>query len=153
MRILNETKTQVLENPDLQKGYLKSELLITHHEARPEIKQVSHYVLVREYPNGGKAYNEVIDVPYQAARAAYEEKEPVYVYVPYTEQEKEQIELNKIRQRRSVECFSVINRGMLWYEKLSAEQKEELLAWYEAWLDAPATKICPERLEWVDTAL
>ena len=87
MRIFNEDKTQVLENPDLEKGYLKTDVLVTHHDAQPEIKQQVHYELIEEYPNGGKAYDEIIDVPYQAAREAYDEKELVYVYIPYTEQQ------------------------------------------------------------------
>lgn len=59
------------------------------------------------------------------------------------------IELEGIRQRRENECFSIINRGGLWYDKLTTEQKNELSAWYEAWLDAPQTKVIPAKLEWL----
>ena len=59
------------------------------------------------------------------------------------------LNLNNIRARREMECFSIINRGELWYNKLSEEQKTELLTWYEAWLDAPQTGIVPEKLEWI----
>ena len=55
-----------------------------------------------------------------------------------------------IRSRRSSECFPIINRGALWYDKLTDEQKTELSAWYEAWLDAPATGIVPDTLTWVE---
>lgn len=61
----------------------------------------------------------------------------------------EEIKKDKIRQSREVECFSVINRGELWYAKLTEEQRAELSTWYQAWLDAPQTKVIPEKLEWI----
>ena len=36
---------------------------------------------------------------------------------------------------REEECFVYINRGELWYNKLTEEQKQELESWYQAWLD------------------
>ena len=57
---------------------------------------------------------------------------------------------NLLRKRREKECFPVINRGTLWYEKLTGEQKTELSTWYEAWLDAPATLTVPEKPSWID---
>lgn len=43
--------------------------------------------------------------------------------------------LEDIRNRRDSECFSYINRGELWYNRLTEEQKQELQTWYQAWLD------------------
>lgn len=57
---------------------------------------------------------------------------------------------NNLRSRRRAECFPIVNRGALWYEKLTAEQKTELSVWYEAWLDAPATGTAPEKPTWVE---
>ena len=56
-----------------------------------------------------------------------------------------------IRKRRETECYSVVNRGLLWYETLSIAQKLELTVWYKAWLDAPNTLTIPDRPEWLDT--
>lgn len=56
----------------------------------------------------------------------------------------------EIRLRRNGACFSVINRGELWYSKLTDNQKTELSAWYDAWLDAPATLIIPEPPAWLE---
>lgn len=61
-----------------------------------------------------------------------------------------QRELDELRQLREKSCFPIVNRGILWYEKLTAEQKEELNAWYEAWLDVTETKVMPEPLVWLD---
>lgn len=54
-----------------------------------------------------------------------------------------------LRLRREKECFSVINRGEMWYSLLTDEQKEELKVWYKAWLDVTETLTPPEPLEWV----
>lgn len=54
-----------------------------------------------------------------------------------------------LRAYRSDACFSVINRGKLWYDTLTEEQLEELRAWYEAWLDVTETKIIPEEPTWL----
>lgn len=43
--------------------------------------------------------------------------------------------LYNLRTRRELECFSVVNRGQLWYETLTQTQKEELNTWYRNWLD------------------
>lgn len=55
----------------------------------------------------------------------------------------------ELRAIRSKECFSVINRGALWYEKLTDEQKTELETWYQAWLDVTDTMVIPEKPEWL----
>lgn len=59
------------------------------------------------------------------------------------------IALIELRNQREEECFSVINRGALWYERLTEEQKQELSTWYQAWLDAPQTGSAPDPLDWV----
>lgn len=58
-----------------------------------------------------------------------------------------------IRQRRQIECFPYINRGRLWYAKLSDEQLIELSKWYDAWLNATETLIIPKKLKWLDGKL
>lgn len=87
-RIFNETKTEELQNPDMMYGYLKDDkLLIAHHEAQEEVKEQKHEELLHEYPNGGKEYIEVIDVPYQPAKEAWDEYEDILVYVPYGQEQ------------------------------------------------------------------
>ncbi|BFL09475.1 hypothetical protein [Thomasclavelia ramosa] len=94
MRVFNEDKTQELKEYDLNKGHLKlDKLFIRHHEVVEEIKEQWHYETIAEYPNGGKDVSKVIDVPYQAPQEAFDEYEDIYVYIPYTYEELE--ELNK----------------------------------------------------------
>ena len=58
--------------------------------------------------------------------------------------------LNMLRSQRAKICFPYINRGVLWYDKMSVEQKEELNAWYQAWLDVTETRVIPETPEWLN---
>lgn len=54
-----------------------------------------------------------------------------------------------LRQIREKECYSIINRGILWYNTLTEEQKAELLAWYDEWKDVTETFVKPKRPEWI----
>lgn len=61
----------------------------------------------------------------------------------------EEVVLNKLREQREVECFSVINRGKLWYDNLTEEQVVELNQWYQEWLDITETKVVPTKPSWI----
>lgn len=56
----------------------------------------------------------------------------------------------EFRLRRETECFSVINRGQLWYEGVSITQLLELRRWYKAWLNVTETMVVPERPAWLE---
>ena len=54
-----------------------------------------------------------------------------------------------LRFARETECFRFVNRSPLWLETLTPEQREELQAWYQAWLDVTETGHVPKRPEWL----
>lgn len=62
------------------------------------------------------------------------------------------VEPNNIRVRREEECFSYINRGDAWYNMYvnTPERVKEFNEWYQAWLNAPQTKVIPTKPEWID---
>lgn len=60
-------------------------------------------------------------------------------------------EQKRLRELRESECFTVINRGQLWYASLTSVQIQELTNWYQAWLDVTETLTAPTRLDWLDT--
>ena len=60
-----------------------------------------------------------------------------------------QREMTFLRSQREKVCFPYVNRGYMWYSKLTNEQKEELDVWYQAWLDVTDTKTIPEKPEWL----
>lgn len=55
----------------------------------------------------------------------------------------------ELRKLREIECFSIINRGFMWYLSLSEEQKAELQSWYKAWLDVTETEQIPKKPTWL----
>lgn len=62
----------------------------------------------------------------------------------------EQYLLDDLRLKRQKICFPYINRGELWYNRLSDTQKTELSSWYQAWLDVTQTKVIPTTPQWLN---
>ncbi len=60
------------------------------------------------------------------------------------------LELSDLRREREKVCFPVVNRGTLWYDGLTAEQKTELGVWYQAWLDVTDTRVSPDIPTWLN---
>lgn len=56
---------------------------------------------------------------------------------------------HELRERREAECFSIINRGQLWYDSLTPQQRAELQQWYDAWLEVTETLQPPETPDWL----
>ena len=144
--IYDETKTILLEKPDLTKGRLKPDRRLKEIlPAQEEVKEQGHYETIREYPNGGKDVKWVVDIQGQKAKEETPVYEDIQVYIPYTEEEI----LDHLRSRREEECFSFVNRGPLWYDTLTLEQYAEFQKWYQEWLNVTETKIIPNKPEWL----
>lgn len=86
MKIIDESGN-IVENPDLEKGYLEPAKETVHHEAVEEVKEEFHYETIAEYPNGGKDVKKVVDVEGVEAKDAQDEEVDVMKYVLYTEAE------------------------------------------------------------------
>ena len=100
MRIYNETKSQVLENPDLTKGYLKQDKIVVKTiPTTEEVQEQFHYVTIKEYENGGKDVEKVIDVEYQPAKPESYEYEDIQVYILFTEEQLKNNRIAEIKQR------------------------------------------------------
>lgn len=67
-----------------------------------------------------------------------------HAIVLQTEEENE-----RLRVERDAECFSVINRGWLWYDTLTEKQTKELRKWYKDWLDVTETRKKPDKPSWL----
>lgn len=55
-----------------------------------------------------------------------------------------------LRRERERVCFSVINRGKLWYDSLTFEQLSELRDWYRKWLNVTVTFEIPNAPTWLN---
>lgn len=149
MKVYNQDKTNILELYDLSKGYLKEDILITHYDEVKAVEEKGHYETIAEYPNGGKDVEWVVDVKGVEYKPARDEEEEILVYIPYTEEEILENKKNELRNKREIECFSIINRGKLWYDNLTQEQLEELNKWYNDWLNVTETLEEPVKPEWI----
>ena len=154
MRIFNEDKTvqmyleedrledgDFIDIPDnlicdLSKGKLVSDTLIEHIPEQQEIQEQWHYETVKEYPNGGKDVEKVIDVVGQPYIAEHDEVEDILVYKPYSEQEIKIIKNNnriiELKQKLQETDYKAIKyaEGELSVEEY-AETKAQRKAWRE----------------------
>jgi hypothetical protein len=111
---------------------------------------VSSYALVGTLVGG----IEVPDPPdighFEARYTAYRLKDDVLEYDEKQNTENERKALcDELRKRRETECFSFINRGQPWYERLTDVQKSELETWYAGWLEVTETLTVPEKPSWL----
>ena len=150
MKVYNQDKTKILENYDLNLGKLVADKLIIKH---PEVKAVEgkgYYKTIKEYSNGGKDVEWVDEVKPVKYQPEYTETEDITVYVPFTKEELKQHQIENLRAKRDYECFSVVNRGKLWYDTLTDKQLEELSNWYKKWLDVTETLEEPQKPTWLN---
>ena len=87
MKVYNKEKTLVLEQYDLDKGYLKEDTIINHIPEVLAVEEEYYYETIAEYENGGKDVRKVISTPARAYSPARDEEEEILVYIPYTEKE------------------------------------------------------------------
>lgn len=154
MRIFNENKTvqmylkedrvedgDFIDIPDnlicdLSKGKLESDTLIEHIPEQQEIQEQWHYETIKEYLNGGKDVEKVIDVVGQPYIAEHDEVEDILVYKPYSEQEIKTIKNNnrivELKQKLQETDYKAIKyaEGELSQEEY-AETKAQRRAWRE----------------------
>ena len=112
--IYNENM-ELIENPDLTLGYLKSGTRVEHHNAIEGVTEVWHYETIAEYPNGGKDVRKIIDVPGVEAQAEWDEEIPIQIYVPYMQEELDRIdaERNKPTTEERVAQLEAQNETLL----------------------------------------
>lgn len=136
MRVFDETKTNELTEYDLEKGYLKADILETEIPEQKAVEEVSHYETIKEYPNGGKDVKKVIDVEGKPYIAAHTETEDIYIYIPYTEAELEKIAANREIAELKAKLSETDYKAIKYAEGvLSAEEYAETKAQRQAWRD------------------
>ena len=111
---------------------------------------VSSYALIGSIVGGV----EVPDPPdvehFEANFSAYRLRDGALEYDAEKKTELERKALcDALRRQREAECFSYINRGRLWYDRLTETQQSELAVWYEAWLHITETLTVPEKPSWL----
>ncbi len=147
MKIYNQNKTEIIENPNLELGYLiNDKRLVRVVPEQPEVQKQSHIEVINIYYNEdgsekGRDVKEVIDNPYQPYVAEHEEYEDIQVYIPYTEEQLLERKKQSLREWRE-KYFKIIDRAV-WYDTLTTEQKEEVKEFRQKLLDITETLTKP----------
>ena len=129
MLVYNQEKTEILTDYDLTKGYLQNDTITKHI---PEVKAVEerfHYETVKEYPNGGRDRKKVIDVAGVKAVPAHDETEEIQVYIPYTDEELDNLHKKQLRATRN----TLLNAFDKWEKAVLRGREtdsEEVMQWY-----------------------
>ncbi len=134
MKVYNEDKTKILSDYDLTKGKLVEDKIIIHHEAVNGVEEQGHYKVIAEYPNGGKDVEWVVDVKGVETKEAYDEEERIYIYKPFTEEEKKNI-LRSKRERMLIafdKYKSSVNYGII---TETTEERQAVIEWYNKLLN------------------
>lgn len=94
----------IIENPDLEKGYLEPrEEIIIVEEEQEATEGKFHLELIKEYPNGGKEFKKVWDEIPKPYKEAVKNVKKYFEYISYSDeqlekikQEKEELEKNSL---------------------------------------------------------
>lgn len=126
MRTLDENNN-VIENADLEKGYLTTEtIVIAHHDAIKSSLGKSHIEVVKEYPNGGKDVATVWDEEPTEARDAYDETEEIQRYHLYSDEElKQREEKKKESAEKENKLASLYNSNMTFADIVTAKSQTD----------------------------
>ena len=121
MRILDKNNAEVT-GPDLEKGYLRTETIVTNHHNAVEAKPGrSHIEVVKEYSNGGKDVITVWDEKPTEAKEAWDETEDIQRYIPYTADELAKITKEKEEaENKEAKLDSLYNADMTFYDVVDA---------------------------------
>ena len=121
MRILDSNNIEVI-NPDLEKGYLRAETIITNHHNAVEAKPGrSHIEVVKEYSNGGKDVITVWDEKPTEAKPAYDETEDIQRYILYSADELAKIRKDKEEaENKGMKLNSLYNADMTFSDVVDA---------------------------------
>lgn len=133
MTVYNQDKTEILTEYDLEKGYLQADkLFIKRHKAVKAVEEQGHYETTKEYANGGKDVEWVIDVPGVEAKPAWDEYEDIQVYIPYSEKELASFEIADLKAKLTATDYKAIKyaEGLI-SESDYAPIKEQRQAWRE----------------------
>ena len=109
MKVYNQDKTQILTEYDLDNGYLQEDILITHIPEVKAVEEKGHYEVIAEYENGGKDVEWIIDEPGIEGKEAYDEKEEIQIYIPYTEEELRAKKIEKKISEKKMEILKYKN--------------------------------------------
>lgn len=108
MRIFNQ-KNEEIQTYDETLGYLVNDrILVKHHEAVEAVEEQGHYEVIAVYPNGGKDVEWIVDEEKVEAKEAYDEYEDILRYVPFTQEELNNIRISDLKQQLAYTDYTIL---------------------------------------------
>lgn len=114
-----------------------------------EVETWKEKQVIDNYDDNGNVITEEVEVERTKKHIVCDLVVHFYPKVELTEEQKLEREKQRLRKLREKECFELINRGELWYKRLTDEQKAELDVWYQSWLDVTETLEIPNKPDWL----
>lgn len=130
MRIFNENKTKELSESEIDYsiGYLEKDEIIVHIPEQQEIQEQWHYETVKEYQNGGKDVEKVIDVVGQPFVAEHDETEVILIFKHYTKSQLNQNKIAELKQKLAetdYKCLKFVDGELTQAEYAETWQKRK----------------------------
>lgn len=143
MRIIDQNDIELQNGSiDSTKGYLKRDsLFIRRHEAVEAVEEQGHWETIKEYPNGGKDVEWVVDTPAVEAKEAWDEYEDVLRFIPYTTKEFAVRRIEELKRNLAdtdynilkivegaatlVECADIIKQRAQWRKEINELEEME----------------------------
>lgn len=122
---------------------------LTVDNVRKEVETWTEKQVIDNYDENGNLVAKEIEVEKSKTHIVCDLVAHFYPKIELTEEQKLEREKERLRQLREKECFALVNRGELWYKRLTEEQKAELDVWYQAWLDVTETLEIPIKPDWL----
>lgn len=143
MKIYDNDDT-LIEQPDLEKGYLMPDkIFVRHHAAVEAVEEIWHWEAVAEYPGGGKEVEKAVDVPGIPAMEAWDEYEDIQRYIKYTTEE---LAVNaRVKRKALLEACDWVN---LLDAPIDTATREAYRAYRQALRDLPEQPDFPDVIDW-----
>ena len=108
MRVLDMNGFEIFDHNPMEVHLVPEKLLIKHHPAQEYVEEQGHYEVITEYANGGKDVKWVVDVPGKEPCDAWDEFEDILRATPYTDKEKAQNEIERLKQQLAETDYNII---------------------------------------------
>lgn len=108
MRIFDSNDIEIFE-PDMSKGrVVEDKRFVAHHKAIEAVPEKGHYETIKEYPNGGKDVEWIVDIAGIAAQDAWDEYEDILRFIPFTDLELATNQIAELKQKLQDTDFHIL---------------------------------------------
>lgn len=146
MKVYNENKTEILDNYDLQIGYLQKDKISIVIPEIKEVKEKYHYEVIETFENGGQTVKRVIDVPGVAPQKRKIIEEDILIYILYTQDELLEKEKNKLRIIRNGRLLPAFDKWEKAVIRGRESDDDNIMGWYHDILDLKTNAFLDENI-------